>query len=222
MPAQPLSFSDLPEILSVFPLTGALLLPGAQLPLNIFEPRYISMFTDAMSTPHRLIGMIQTRDLDQPCEMGSADLYGVGCAGRLTAFSETDDGRYLVTLSGLIRFDVLQEMPLHAGGYRQVRPDFLGYDEDLRHEKSPKPEEDQRQELITQMRAYFRAQGFETDWQAVQAAPLSDLSASLAMACPFSPAEKQALLEAASLQDRVQTLSGLLMMGSLEPGDQVQ
>lgn len=213
MAAQPLSFSDLPDTLAIFPLTGALLLPGGQMPLNIFEPRYLNMFRDAMATPHRLVGMVQARVRDQ--EMGSADIYQVGCAGRLTAFSETDDGRYLVTLSGLIRFDVLEELSLHAGGYRQVRPDFLGYDADLAALDGD-DEGEGKQTFMTQMRAYFAAQGFDTDWATVEAAPLRALVPSLAMACPFSPAEKQALLEAPSFAEQVRTLEGLFAMGALE------
>ncbi len=216
MAAQPLSFSDLPDTLAIFPLTGALLLPGGQMPLNIFEPRYLSMFRDVMATPHRLIGMVQARVGD--CEMGSADIYQVGCAGRLTAFSETDDGRFLVTLSGLIRFDILEEMPLHEGGYRQVRPDFLGYDADLVGLEANSGETG-KDALMTHMRAYFKAQGFDTDWATVEAAPLNTLVPSLAMACPFSPAEKQALLEAPTFADQVKTLEGLFAMGALETND---
>ena len=220
MAAVPLTFSDLPDSLSIFPLTGALLLPGGQLPLNIFEPRYLNMFRDALATPHRLIGMVQARAGDR--EMGSAEIYSVGCAGRLTAFSETDDGRFLVTLTGMIRFDVLEELPLHAGGYRRVRPDFLGYDVDLLAPNDGRDEEgdgDTKQALLAQMRTYFKAQGFDTDWATVEAASLSALVPSLAMACPFSPAEKQALLEAPSFADQVKILQGLFALGALEGKD---
>ena len=217
MAASPLQFSDLPDTLSIFPLTGALLLPGGQLPLNIFEPRYISMFRDAMATSHRLIGMVQACTASQ--EMRSGDIYKVGCAGRLSAFSETDDGRYLVTLSGLIRFDILDELPLHPSGYRQIRPDFLGYDSDLDPEDSV-ISDGRRAGFVKRMRAYFKAQGFETDWNSVERASMDDLVTSLAMACPFSPAEKQAILEISDFSGRLDTLEGLLAMGALETPEQ--
>ena len=217
MAAPPLTFSDLPDTLSIFPLTGALLLPGGHLPLNIFEPRYLSMFADAMATPHRLIGMVQPRTQDQ--EMSASDLYSVGCAGRLTAFSETDDGRYLVTLTGLIRFDILEELSLSPKGYRRVRPDFLGYDGDLAIAETRVPGP-RRQSFVEALRTYFQAQGFDTDWQAIESAPMDDLVTSLAMACPFSPAEKQALLEVEDFTDRLDTLEGLLTIGALDCQDQ--
>ena len=217
MAVRPLTFSDLPETLPVFPLTGALLLPGGELPLNIFEPRYLAMFNDAMATPHRLIGMVQSRPDEK--EMGSAALYSVGCAGRLTAFSETGDGRLLVTLSGLIRFDILDELPLHEGGYRRVRADFLGYDGDLERDE-PACTREAKPKFIESMRSYFQAQGFDTDWDAVEKATVNELLVSLAMACPFSAAEKQALLEAPTRTDALKTLEGLLIMGAMEAQDQ--
>lgn len=218
MAGTPLTYSDLPDTLAIFPLTGALLLPAGQLPLNIFEPRYLAMFRDAMATPHRLVGMVQAKDDDR--EMGDDDLYRVGCAGRLTAFSETNDGRYLVTLSGLIRFDILEELPQDIGGYRRVRPDFLGYDDDLAlgEETGLELDEARRARFLGSMRAYFKEQGFDTDWRAVERASATDLLTSLAMACPFEPAEKQALLEAVSQEDQFKTLEGLLTMGAMEMG----
>ena len=217
MAAPPLPLSDLPAELSIFPLTGALLLPGGQLPLNIFEPRYLNMFRDAMATPQRLIGMVQAATDQQ--DMGAGDLYGVGCAGRLSAFSETDDGRYLVGLSGLIRFEILEELPLHEGGYRRVRPGFATYARDLTP-TTPILSDGRRAGFVKQMRAYFRAQGFDTDWDAVETAPMDDLVTSLAMACPFSAAEKQAVLEAPDFKARFNTLEGLLAIGALEEPDQ--
>ena len=223
-----LSFSDLPSSLAVFPLTGALLLPAGQLPLNIFEPRYLAMFRDAMATPHRLIGMVQAQpdgDINaQPQPnggvRGQADLYHVGCAGRLTAFSETSDGRFLVTLSGLIRFDILEELPLDVAGYRRVRPDFLGYDDDLALEQDAGMalDDGRRARFLGTMRAYFKQHGFDTDWRAVERASARELVTSLAMACPFAPAEKQALLEASNQEDQFKTLEGLLTMGAMDMG----
>ena len=218
MAGGPFSFSDLPDSLAIFPLTGALLLPGGQLPLNIFEPRYLAMFRDAMATPHRLIGMVQTHDEGEGER--APGLYRVGCAGRLTAFSETQDGRYLVTLSGVIRFDILEELALDIGGYRRVRPDFLGYDGDLDliQGEGMELDEARRARFLGTMRAYFKAKGFDTDWRAVELASAADLLTSLAMACPFAPAEKQALLEAPSEEDQFKTLEGLLTMGAMEVG----
>ena len=219
MAACPLTFADLPDTLAVFPLTGALLLPTGHLPLNIFEPRYLAMFRDAMATPHRLIGMVQT--LPPLGEMGSAELYTVGCAGRLTAFSETQDGRYLVALSGVIRFDILDELPMDIAGYRRVRPDFLGYDSDLTLNDGQGLQLDAMAQtrLISAMQAYFEAKGFDTDWAAVRQASAIDLLTSLAMACPFTPAEKQALLEAGSQEDQLKTLESLLTIGALNTGE---
>uniref|UniRef100_B0T1U8 Peptidase S16 lon domain protein n=1 Tax=Caulobacter sp. (strain K31) TaxID=366602 RepID=B0T1U8_CAUSK len=196
---------DLPLVIPVFPLDGALLLPGGQLPLNIFEPRYLNMFDDAMSG-ERIIGMVQTRpggDQDRP------SLAPVGCAGRVTSFAETSDGRYLVTLTGVCRFRVGAELPTRSP-YRQVRADFATFEADL-HEASPHAATSgDPSPLLNALRRYLDHRGLAIDWSSAEAAPSDALINSLAMALPFEPVEQQALLEAPTLADRRETLVALL------------
>ena len=206
-------YENLPAELPIFPLPGALLLPGGRLPLNIFEPRYLNMVRDALAGP-RLIGMIQPKqDSDDP---GSAETYRTGCAGRMVAFSETEDGRYLITLAGLIRFDVGRELPLEEG-YRRVEPDFARFRDDL----SETDDDIDRDGLMEALRAYLEVSGLDSDWSAVEKAADENLVTSLAMACPFDPPEKQALLEAMTLAERAETLITILRMAVLE-SDQTQ
>ncbi|MGF1464132.1 MAG: LON peptidase substrate-binding domain-containing protein [Maricaulaceae bacterium] len=204
--------SDLPEIIPVFPLTGALLLPGGRLPLNIFEPRYLNMIDDALGGK-RLIGMVQAtpgRDAATP------GLAPVGCVGRLTSFSETNDGRYLITLTGVCRFGVEQE-PSVDTPYRQVLADFERYEHDLR---DIDPDIGLDRDAFEQvLRAYFEAQDLAADWESIKSAPGEVLINSLAMICPFSSSEKQALLEAETLADRREALYALLLMGAADAGD---
>ncbi|MBO9707222.1 MAG: LON peptidase substrate-binding domain-containing protein [Caulobacter sp.] len=196
---------DLPLVIPVFPLDGALLLPGGQLPLNIFEPRYLNMFDDVMSG-ERIVGMVQTRiggDLQRPA------LAPVGCAGRVTSFAETSDGRYLVTLTGVCRFRVGDELPA-ASPYRQVRADFSDFEADLA-EGSPDPMAlAESTPLLEALRRYLDHRGLAIDWSSAEAAPSDALINSLSMALPFEPVEKQALLEAPTLADRRETLVALL------------
>ncbi len=201
-------YQDLPASLPIFPLPGALLLPGGRLPLNIFEPRYLNMVRDAIAGA-RLIGMIQPSEESE--DPGSAKTYRIGCAGRIVAFSETDDGRYLITLAGLIRFDVARELPLEQG-YRRVAADYERFRDDL----SEDAEDVDRESLLEALRAYFEVTGLDSDWSAVEKAPDESLVTSLAMACPFDPPEKQALLEAMTLADRAETLITILRMSVLE------
>ncbi|MEE8188396.1 MAG: LON peptidase substrate-binding domain-containing protein [Kiloniellales bacterium] len=197
-------FDELPRVLPIFPLPGVLLLPGGHLPLNIFEPRYLAMVRDALAG-ERMIAMIQ------PCEeaedIGAARVYDTGCAGRITAFSETDDGRYLITLTGLIRFDVAGELP-SMDGYRRVAADYGRFRRDL--------EEDtggiDRLRLLETLEPYFDARGISGDWDAMAETEDELLVASLAMICPFAAPEKQALLEAMTLPERVETLTAILEM----------
>ncbi len=201
-------YEALPASLPIFPLPGVLLLPGGRLPLNIFEPRYLTMVHDAIAGP-RLIGMIQpSRDSEDP---GSAETYRTGCAGRIIAFQETEDRRYLITLAGLIRFDIGRELPLEQG-YRRIVPDFARFRDDL----SEDTEDIDREGLIEALRAYFEVTGLGGDWAAVEKAGDETLVTSLAMACPFDPPEKQALLEAMTLAERAETLITLLRMSVLE------
>lgn len=211
-------FDALPATLPVFPLPGVLLLPGGRLPLNIFEPRYLAMVRAALAGP-RLIGMIQPSGAaeggDIARDVGSAPVFPIGCAGRIVAFSETEDGRYLVTLAGLIRFRVVEERPLAAGGFRVVQPDFTAFHRDLTDEGGVPLD---RPALLEALKGYFARQGLKADWDAVEKASDERLVTSLAMLCPFQPSEKQALLEAPGLAERAEAMIAMLRMGALEPG----
>jgi Lon protease-like protein len=195
--------ADLPQVITVFPLDGALLLPGGQLPLNIFEPRYLNMIDDAMAAD-RVIGMVQTREGGDRMR---PHLAPVGCLGRITSFAETGDGRYMVTLTGVCRFEVGDELPVQTP-YRQVRANYALYDTDLRPENEL-PLTD-RQPFLTALKHYLDHRGLEIDWESAQAAPPDALINSLAMALPFEAAEKQVLLEAPSLAERRDVLITLL------------
>ncbi len=205
---------DLPMVIPVFPLDGALLLPHAQLPLQIFEPRYISMVDDAMAG-ERIIGMVQTRPGGDPERPG---LQPIGCAGKITTFSETSDGRYLITLTGLSRFGLREELPTPAP-YRQARVDFIAYQGDL---QPPSDEEEgfDRLRLLSALREYLERRALDVDWETAKAAPAEALINSLAMALPFDPPEKQALLEAPNLQGRRETLVALMEIDARVPDDE--
>jgi Lon protease-like protein len=206
--AGPLLLEQLPGAFPVFPLSGALLLPRGRLPLNIFEPRYRAMTEDALAAG-RMFAMIQP-DPSQPAGPNGPALYRVGCLGRLSSFSETDDGRYLVTLTGLIRFSVTTELP-PLRGYRRVTADYGAFAADL--EAQPEPAFD-RPGLLEALQTYFPRHGLNANWEALQKLPDHDLVTTLAMACPFSAAEKQALLEAPAPNDRAATLLTLLRIDS--------
>lgn len=185
--------ADLPAEIAVFPLTGALLLPLGRLPLNIFEPRYLAMTEDSLCQG-RMFGMIQP-NAGEPGRAHGPSLYRVGCLGRISSFSETDDGRLLITLTGVARFSVAEELPMRRG-YRRVRADYAAYLGDL--EATPRLVLD-RARLEESLRAYFRANRIEANWDAVRETPDAMLVTTLAMVCPFEPREKQALLEAPTL-----------------------
>jgi len=208
---------NLPDMLPVFPLPGALLLPRARLPLHIFEPRYLAMIEDCMATPQRLIGMIQP--LSAPAGQPSR-LHGIGCAGRLTGFSETEDGRYMITLTGLSRFRVLVE-PASDRPYRIARVDWAGFDRDRGSAETDRGFD--REAFFALLGRFFRARRLSTDWESLKEAEDELLINSLAMLCPFAPEDKQALLEAPSLQTRRETLVTLLEFGlrSADGGDGV-
>ena len=200
-------FGTLPATLPIFPLPGALLLPRGRLPLNIFEPRYLNMTRDALASD-RLIGMIQPSG--DPA--GAAPpLYRTGCAGRITAFSETDDGRYLITLTGLCRFDLVREVPA-VGGYRRVLADFAPYAADLATATEISIDRDR---LVNALRAYFIRRDIAADWDAIAETPDEGLVTSLAMLCPFEPSEKQALLQSPDLTERGRVLTALIEMALL-------
>jgi Lon protease-like protein len=192
-------FADLPRAMPIFPLTGALLVPGGRMPLNIFEPRYLAMTRHALMQPDRLIGMVQPRQrgIERKSDPGFApEVERVGCAGRIIAFEETDDGRYQVTLSGLIRYRIAEELPLAGGGFRLVKPDFAAFAGDI---AQPDFELPGRARFIATLKGYFESRNATVDWRAIDAMADRQLVISLAMLCPFSPDEKQALLETADL-----------------------
>lgn len=196
--------TDLPTRMAVFPLSGALLFPRWTLSLNIFEPRYLNMIDDTMSGS-RILGMVQT--------MGGSkalpELARVGCAGRITSYSETDDGRYLIVLTGLCRFRV-NEVANAGTPYRQAQPDWAPFEADLAVPNiSDLPS---RERLINALRAYVLRNEMQADWSAVEDAPIETLVNALCAGCPFETVEKQALLEAPSLRERADTLIALLEM----------
>lgn len=201
--------SDLPEEIPVFPLAGVLLFPRWSLPLNIFEPRYLNMVDDAMRG-HRLIGMIQSQGGDRAVP----DLASTGCAGRITSYSETDDGRYLISLTGICRFGLDEELTVDTP-YRQIRPDWQPFVTDLvSPAEASLPE---RPNLVRSLKRYTQINAMEVDWDAVENAPMETLINALCAGCPFGTREKQALLEAPSVADRADTLIALLDMDM--PGD---
>lgn len=195
---------DLPDTIPVFPLPGALLLPRARLPLHIFEPRYLQMLDDTMKTKHRLIGMIQPRDVPGQAEKR---LHAIGCAGRLTGFSETEDGRYMITLSGISRFRVVQEVQGFTP-YRRCQVDWTTFARDLGSAETDPGF--RRDEFMATLRRYFEAMQLSTDWGSLKGADEELLINSLSMLCPFAPEDKQALLEAPSLTTRRETLVTLI------------
>jgi hypothetical protein len=211
------SFEQLPETLPIFPLSGVLLLPGGKLPLNIFEPRYLAMIFDAMAG-HRMIGMVQPMQPGgfagdgMPVEDGRPKVHQVGCAGRIVSFNESDDGRLLLALSGVCRFQVARELEPAQGGYRRVSALFSPFRKDLDHADEVVALD--RERLNAALAAFFRARSLSTDWEAVKKAGDVNLVTSLSMVLPFGPAEKQALLEAADTSARAKLLVAFLEMAA--------
>src|SRR5215468_2836334 len=202
--------ATLPAILPIFPLPGVLLLPRGRLPLNIFEPRYLAMTRDALAG-ERLIGMVQP---SEPADLrGNPPVYPTGCAGRITTFSETEDGRFLITLTGISRFRIREELPL-LEGYRRVVPDWREFARDLSSDDEPGFDRDRR---LRGLRAYFQHHRIEADWDAITSVPGERLVTSIAMICPFEPSEKQALLEAPNLDERARLLTAMVEMAALNP-----
>ena len=209
MPGALRRLSDLPLVIPVFPLDGVLLLPGGQLPLNIFEPRYLNMLDDVMSG-ERMIGIIQTRPNGAaPDDEHDPSLAPIGCAGRVTSFAETSDGRYLITLTGVCRFRAGDELPVRTP-YRQVRADFSSFEADLREDSDPVDRPLDSAKLLAALRRYLDYRGLAIDWTSAETAPSDALINSLSMALPFDAMEKQALLEAPTMADRRETLVALL------------
>ncbi len=206
------TFADLPRVIAIFPLTGALLLPGGMLPLNIFEPRYLNMIQAALASGHRTIGMIQPKG-DDAGEVPS--VYDTGCAGRIVSFAETDDGRILITLTGMCRFAVVEELPL-KDGYRRAVAEYGRFRVDMSAEARADID---RARLLKVLKAYLEHEKIEANWKAIEDADDAQLVASLAMMCPFRASEKQALLEAPDLAERTRVIVALLEMALVAPGD---
>lgn len=214
--------AELPAVLPIFPLPGVLLLPGAQLPLNIFEPRYLNLIDDALHAD-RMIGMVQTSaPVEEHLVPDGTAVFAVGCAGRLSRFAETDDGRYIITLTGQRRFKILREIePLH--GYRRVAPDYGPFGDDLKDVLDGKVAD--RDALLAAMGAYFDARDIQADRDAIGAAPDPVLVNTLAMSCPFEPSEKQALLECRDTAERGRLLTDLFRFaahGTTQPATDVR
>ena len=201
-------FDQLPMRIPIFPLPSALLLPGGQLPLNIFEPCYLAMVRHALATPTRLIGMVQP--LDHHADDDKANLAGLfetGCAGRLSFFQESDDGRFVIALNGVCRFHRLRQ-ELDPEGFLVADVDWQPFVNDLRIDVSALD----RDPLIKVMKRYFDMKGFETDWTQIENSDNHQLLATLSMICPFEVAEKQALLEADSMAKRADLLIAMMEM----------
>lgn len=192
---------NLPTQIPIFPLPNALLLPCGQLPLNIFEPRYLAMVDDALGHPDRLIGMVQ------PMEEQNS-LFGIGCAGRIGYFQETDDGRYMIALNGVCRF--------RLGGHEQTEPGYrladVSWDEFAADLQDPLEGIADRDRMFTIMRRYFAARGFDADWDQIERSEDEQILNTLAMVCPFEVAEKQALLEADGMARRADLLIAMMEM----------
>ena len=197
------SIIELPSRLAIFPLTGAVLFPQTQLPLNIFEPRYIQMIDEVLSTPDRIMGMIQP-NLSKT-DLKSNELKKVGCAGRISSFSETGDGRYLVTLTGLIRFEIAQELDTTTP-YRQIMTNYENYQEDL---KPSNTENIDRKNLLFLIKKYLEQKNLLIDWEIIEQSPTEQLINYSGVLVPFEAEEKQLLLETKTLFDRCKALESL-------------
>ncbi len=217
-------FEDLPDVIPVFPLSGALLLPGGRLPLNIFEPRYLNMVLDALGNG-RFIGMIQPNydamgkpnfdeDEDDDLEDDGPPLFKTGCAGRIVYFEETEDGRLLIALRGLSRFHVAEELD-GVRGYRRVRADYSPYTTDM---DPPESMDLDRDTLLGALQPYIDAQGMRLKVDIIKGLSDHTLISSLCMICPFDPREKQALLETTTMDERADMLLALLQMGVFDKG----
>jgi len=197
------SITELPNKLAIFPLTGAVLFPQTQLPLNIFEPRYLQMIDEVLSSPDRIMGMIQPNISKN--DPNSKNLKKVGCAGRISSFSETGDGRYLVTLTGLIRFEVNSKLDTTTQ-YRQIITNYDNYKEDL---LPANVENIDRKSLLILIKKYLEQRNLLIDWEIIEQSPTEQLINYSGVLVPFEPEEKQLLLETKSLFDRCKTLESL-------------
>ncbi|MDZ4367902.1 MAG: LON peptidase substrate-binding domain-containing protein [Afipia sp.] len=200
--------ADLPKVIPVFPLPGALLLPRGQMPLNIFEPRYLQMVDDAFRDGHRLIGMIQP-DVTHSQSNERPALFKVGCVGRITQLAESGDGRYILELTGVARFRILEEKTVLTP-YRQCQVDFSPFLDDFIARKGE--EEVDRKALLEALTQFLKANQLKVDWDGIESAPNEALVNALAMMSPYGPAEKQALLEAPNLKTRAEILIAVTEM----------
>ena len=193
----------LPDVIPVFPLPGALLLPRGQMPLNIFEPRYLAMIDDALRSGHRLIGMIQPDPAHPGADQTKPQLFHVGCVGRMTQFAESGDGRYLIQLTGVARFRIAEELSVTTP-YRQCRVTYQPFVDDF----TPRLGEDavDRKALLRALTAFLKANNLKADWEGIENAPNEALVNALAMMSPYDAAEKQAMLEAPDLKTRAEIL----------------
>ena len=201
--------ADLPEIVPVFPLPGALLLPRGQMPLNIFEPRYLAMVDDSFRDGHRLIGMIQPDVAHSPKNSDRPALFRVGCVGRITQLAESGDGRYILELTGISRFKVVGEIDVLTA-YRQCKVDFFTFVDDFTARMGE--EEVDREALLAVLADFLKANNLKVDWEGVESAPNEALVNALAMMSPYGPAEKQAMLEAPDLKTRAEILIAVTEM----------
>ena len=202
-------FSELPRQIPIFPLPSALLLPGGKLPLNIFEPRYLAMVRDCLVQPHRLIGMVQPRADEED------DLYEIGCAGRISSYGESDDGRLLITLSGTLRYRLLDIHEVEDG-YKMANVSWIDFKNDL----IPDESQIDRALLIENLRHYFELKGYSADWEHIGNCEDEKLVTTLSMICPFDVPDKQALLECPDLNQRVKLLIAILEMASHADDDE--
>jgi hypothetical protein len=193
---------DLPNVIPVFPLPGALLLPRGQMPLNIFEPRYLALVDDSFRAGHRLIGMIQP-DPAHPGSEKRPTLFKIGCVGRITQLAETGDGRYVIQLTGIARFRIAEELEVTTA-YRQCRVDYGPFAQDFTARLGEEAVD--RTALLEALAAFLKANNLKTDWDGIENAPNEALVNALAMMSPYGTAEKQALLEAPDLKTRAEIL----------------
>ena len=204
------TYEQLPETLPIFPLPGAIVMPGSELPLNIFEPRYLNMVSDALST-HRMIGMIQP----DPDARDTSALCHTGCAGRIAQYRETSDGRIEMVLSGVCRYDLGEELPT-TRGYRLIVPHWSRFSDDYTDHEGPLRDEHDR--LIRMLKRYFELKGLEADWNMLERLSTVRLMNSLSMALPISEQDKQMLLETVEAAQRLRTFISLLGSGFQAPG----
>ena len=193
----------LPDVIAVFPLPGALLLPRGQMPLNIFEPRYLAMIEDALHSSHRMIGMIQPDPAHPGADQNKPNLFRIGCLGRITQFAESGDGRYLIQLTGIARFRIEEELPVSTL-YRQCRVSYRAFGDDFVARKGE--EQVDRKALLRALTEFLKANNLKADWEGIENAPNEALVNALAMMSPYDVAEKQAILEAPDLKARAEIL----------------